>query len=697
MASRLYARRFCFSLDFNISMLRYQTTLCGVLICASIMLLPGCSGGPSSTDSGTTSSSAPLSVDHPAGLDTYGSGSKLTFTASSNTTSWSLTGPGALSTTQGASVTYTPPTTVQADVQVTITAALGNTTVSKTITLHAPILRPVAGQVSWYVGDAPIAMSVSPQFTTGTPTWSSGAGTFSATQGNSVTFTPVTVSNDTQAVVSVTAGGHTESVSIALKPASEKTLTLSSPSVQAGNGSVTLTVPSTISHGALKWAASIGTITVNADGSATYTPPATLSTAAVATVSATDGSSAPFTGTISVTPSATLALSPSNASTSASGAPVSLTATIANPNTTLSAANVQWTVRGHGSLSATSGATVSYIPDPAYTTANDAATVTATLGALQQSVNITLNFQSTARFSGPYGIAVDGSGNLFVADTFNSRIRKITVSGVVSTFAGSGSAIEADGTGTTAGFNVPISIATDNSGNVYVLDNGSKTIRKITPAGVVTTLATAGGASSVLNSIAVDSAGNVYVADSGTNTLSKVTPAGAVSTLTGSVNDPLGVAVDGNGTVYVAERTSCTIRKVSPVGVVSTLAGSGGCAHTDGTGSAAAFNVPGFIAVDGNGNLYVAESQGNTIRKVTPAGVVTTLAGSGAAGSADGLGTNAQFTIPVGITVDSNGVVYVTDLYNSLIRMISPTGNVSTLAGAAGVYSYADGTALPRQ
>ncbi|ANJ73375.1 hypothetical protein K6V72_19225 [Ralstonia insidiosa] len=702
-------------------MFNYQTALGGALICASTVLLSACGGDASSPDSTTTSSpSTPLAVANPAGLDAYGGGGPLTFNATTAAT-WSLTGPGSLSATQGANVTYTPPATVQADVQVTITAVSGGTTVSKTITLHAPVLRPVTSQVTWYVGDAPIALSVSPQFITGTPTWSSTVGgAFSATQGNSVTFTPTAITSDTSAVISVGANGHTESVNIVLKPTSEKTLTLSSPSVQAGNGTVTLTVPSTISHGTLKWTASTGTITVNADGSATYTPPAVLSTATVATVSATDGSSAPFTATISVTPSATISVSPSSATTSANGNPVSLTATIANSNAT-----VRWAISsGRGSLSATTGATVSYIPDPTNTVANDVAIVTASLGNLSQTAQINLNFQPTARFQNPYGVALDSAGNLFVADTYNYRIRKITVPGVVSTFAGSGTGSEADGTGTAASFSSPIGITFDSTGNLYVVDTSGNTIRKITPAGVVTTLAGSGAVGSADGigtaatfwqpyGVAIDGAGNLYVTDVANQKIRKITPAGVVTTLAGSgtvgatdgpgalatFNLPRGIAVDNNGYVYVAEQSGCKIRKITPAGVVSTLAGSpaSNCGHADGTGTAAIFQGPVALALDSNGNLYVAEFGGSDVRKVTPAGVVTTLAGSGVSGSADGMGTSAQFGTPAGIAVDSNGVVYVADSSNSTIRMITPAGNVSTLAGAAGVRAFADGTAQPRQ
>jgi sugar lactone lactonase YvrE len=257
-------------------------------------------------------------------------------------------------------------------------------------------------------------------------------------------------------------------------------------------------------------------------------------------------------------------------------------------------------------------------------------------------------------------VAVDGSGNVFVADTDNNTIRKITPSGVVTTFAGSAAAGSgsADGTGAAARFNFPSAVAVDGSGNVFVADSQNNTIRKVTPTGVVTTLAGTAG-----------SYGNV----DGT---------GAAACFA----QPLGVAVDGSGNVFVADSLNNTIRKITPTGVVTTLAGSAAAdsGSADGTGAAASFNWPSAVAVDGSGNVFVADTDNNTIRKVTPSGVVTTLAGSaGLPGSADGTGAAARFDGPQGVAVDGSGNVFVADTGNNAIRKISTSGVVTTIVGAA--------------
>ncbi|MFI5180605.1 MAG: PKD domain-containing protein [Thermoanaerobaculia bacterium] len=329
---------------------------------------------------------------------------------------------------------------------------------------------------------------------------------------------------------------------------------------------------------------------------------------------------------------------------------------------------------------------------------------------------------SAARFSYPWGVTVDGSGNLYVADTFNQTIRKVTPAGVVTTLAGlAGTAGSTDGTGSAARFSYPYSVAADGAGNVYVADAGNDTIRKVTSAGVVTTLAGLAGSTGSNDGtgsaarfndpwgIAVDGSGNVYVADGYNQTIRKITPAGVVSTLaglagtSGSVDGtgsaarfhyPGNVAVDGSGNVYVADTDNQTIRKVTPAGVVTTLAGLAGNEDSvDGTGSAARFSYPEALAVDGSGNLYVADSGNNTVRKVTPAGVVTTLAGlAGSFGSADGTGSTARFNAPGGVTVDGSGNVWVADTNNQTIRKMTPAGVVTTPVGPGGGIGSTDGT-----
>ena len=303
---------------------------------------------------------------------------------------------------------------------------------------------------------------------------------------------------------------------------------------------------------------------------------------------------------------------------------------------------------------------------------------------------------AAARFDHPYGVAVDGNGNVYVADTMNHTIRKVTPAGVVSTFAGTAAvAGTTDGTGAAARFYGPQGVAVDGNGNVYVADTGNDTIRKVTPAAVVSTLAGSprvpgsadgtGGAArfNFPASVAADGSGNVYVADTNNQTIRKVTPAAVVSTLAGtagvlgdydgtgaaaSFTFPLGVAVDGAGNVYVADSGNNTIRKVTPAGVVTTLAGRAPIeGWRDGTGDGARFDSPLGVAADGSGNVYVADGMNHAIRKVTPAGVVSTLAGS-APGSADGTGYAAQFNRPAGVAVDGSGNVYVADTLNNTIR-----------------------------
>ena len=259
---------------------------------------------------------------------------------------------------------------------------------------------------------------------------------------------------------------------------------------------------------------------------------------------------------------------------------------------------------------------------------------------------------SAASFNVPIGVAVDNLGNVYVADINNNLIRKITPAGVVTTLAGSGSTGSADGSGNLASFNNPAAVAVNNVGNVYVADTKNNLIRMITPAGVVTTFAGSGDIGSV----------------------------NATGT-TASFNNPSGIAVDGEGNVYVADTGNALIRKITPAGEVTTLAGSGTTGSANGTGIAASFANPTGVAVDGAGNVYVADKNNNLIRIITPAGVVSTLAGSGAGGSNNDTGTAASFNDPASVAVSGVGNVYVADSKNNLIRRITPDGVVITLAG----------------
>jgi len=303
------------------------------------------------------------------------------------------------------------------------------------------------------------------------------------------------------------------------------------------------------------------------------------------------------------------------------------------------------------------------------------------------SVNGTGN---AASFYQPTGVAVDASGNVYVADFRNSLIREISQAGVVTTFAGGVNAGSANGTGIYASFNEPTGVATDGAGNIYVADNGNNLIREISPSGVVTTLAGTGAQGSANGpaaaasfnfpqGVAVDAAGNVYVADYGNNMIRKISAAGSVTTLAGrdssgstngvdtaaTFNQPSGVAVDAGGNVYVADFGNNLIRKISQTGGVSTFAGSGTPGAANGTGAAASFNGPTGLAIDASGNVYVADYGNNLIRKITPAGVVTTI-GNGAAGTG-----NTLFNGPYGVAVDAAGNIYVANYRNSTIQKIS--------------------------
>jgi hypothetical protein len=327
---------------------------------------------------------------------------------------------------------------------------------------------------------------------------------------------------------------------------------------------------------------------------------------------------------------------------------------------------------------------------------------------------------TNALFNHPYGIAVDGHTNIFVADMYNDTIRMISASGTnwpVITIAGlathSGSA---DGTNTSARFNAPYGIAV-GGGNLFVADTYNQTIRELTPSGtnwVVTTIAGLAGNSGTNDgsssnarfkfpmSIAVDNGGNLYVADEGNSSIRKLTFNGlfwTVSTIAGGsfgsndgtnrnaqFGNAYGITVNAGGTVFVADKWFNTIRQLTPSGanwVVTTIAGKAGSpsGSADGINSVARFNQPTGIAAGVNGNLYVADYGNDTIRRLSPNGTdwtVFTVAGlAGSSGSVDGVGSNIRLNGPFGIAVDINTNVYVTDSLNNTIRG-TPIGGISS-------------------
>jgi sugar lactone lactonase YvrE len=341
------------------------------------------------------------------------------------------------------------------------------------------------------------------------------------------------------------------------------------------------------------------------------------------------------------------------------------------------------------SASYTNGSIIGSDPRTYYTLAGSATNSGSTDGT-----------NSSARFFQPKSLAVDNAGNIFVVD--GSIIRKVTAAGIVTTVAGQvGVSGYADEQGTNAIFNNCQGIAMDSSNNLYVADMMNSVIRKITPDGTVSTFAGQAGINDSVDAtgnaarfyfpsgIAVDMNGNVYVADSVNETIRKITPSRAVTTLagfsrsygyadgTGSAarfHNPWGLAVDVSNNVYVADEANQVVRKVTQGGVVTTLAGfQGSSGAADGTGNAARFYNLNGVAVDNAGNIYVADTSNQAIRKIAPNGVVTTLAGqSGNPGSADGVGSVARFHQPAGVAVNSSGNLFVADMANYTIRATRP-------------------------
>ncbi len=332
----------------------------------------------------------------------------------------------------------------------------------------------------------------------------------------------------------------------------------------------------------------------------------------------------------------------------------------------------------------------------------------------------------------PNSLALDSSSNVYVADTGNHTIRRITTAGIVSTLAGgTGVAGASNALGIAARFSSPKGVAVyrntsfpATNGTVYVADTGNHVIRKITTDGSVTTFAGLAGTSGSVDGssgagstsrfsspegiVVRGSDGFIFIADTGNHTIRQIASNGAVSTLAGTAgssgatnafgnaarfSSPRGVALDSAGNVYVADTGNHLIRKIVN-GLVSTLAGDAGqSGSTNGTGTAARFSSPEGVAVDSVGNVYVVDTGNHLIRRITSAGVVTTLAGSaGLAGSTDDSGAAARFNSPRGLAVDSSGL-FVADTSNHLIRKVTTAGVASRLAGTAGVAGGDEGGA----
>ena len=331
-----------------------------------------------------------------------------------------------------------------------------------------------------------------------------------------------------------------------------------------------------------------------------------------------------------------------------------------------------------------------------------------------------------AQLASPTGVAVDGSGNLYIADSGNERIRKVDPTGTITTVAGTGErgAGGDGGPATQAQFAFPADVAVDGSGNLYIADRDTHRIRKVDPTGRITTIAGTGeyggdgdGGPAVQaqltfpNGVAVDGSGNLYIADSGNDRIRKVDSTGTITTVAGIGEDvsdsgysgdggpavkaqlagPVGVAVDGSGNLYIADRGNRRIRKVDSRGRITTVAGTGEYSGDGGPAVRAQLNSPAGVAVDGSGNLYIADRDNGRIRKVDSTGTITTIAGTrDEHGFIQALGDGgpavlAGLAFPAGVAVDGSGNLYIAG--NRRIRKVDPTGTITTVAGG-GRFSF---------
>ena len=313
---------------------------------------------------------------------------------------------------------------------------------------------------------------------------------------------------------------------------------------------------------------------------------------------------------------------------------------------------------------------------------------------------------TAAQLAAPYGVAVDANGNVYIADFVNHQIRKVNISGVITTFAGT-PALGFSGDGgaaTSAQLNYPIGVAADGAGNIYIADNANHRIRKVNNAGIISTFAGTGvsgfsGDGSAANlaqidgpmGVATDPAGNVYIVDAGNDRIRKVNISGVISTIAGTgvggfsgdgaaanlaqINNPSGVVVDAIGNIYISDMTNHRIRKINTSGIISTYAGTGtlGFSGDGGAATSAQINYPRAISVDISGNVHVADASNHRIRKINNAGVISTIVGTGTLGySGDGgLASSAQINYPRGIAFDGTGNEYIADADNNRIRKIS--------------------------
>src|ERR1035441_8870426 len=326
---------------------------------------------------------------------------------------------------------------------------------------------------------------------------------------------------------------------------------------------------------------------------------------------------------------------------------------------------------------------------------------------------------TAAHLVGPNNMAVDAQGNVYIAASGLSMVLKVAANtGVISVFAGNGlsSAGGDGGLATGASLGSPTGLAFDSSGNLYIVDWASSNVRKVDTNGIITTVAGDGGqggfsgdggpATKALltnpTGIAVDKSGNLYIVDRGNQRIRMVTASsGTISTIAGSSTIglsgdggpaakatftlPTGIAIDATGNLYIADENNRAIRRISTSGIITTVAGTGqfGYSGDNGQATKAKLAGPQGVAVDASGNLYIADSGNERIRYVNISGIITTIAGTGAAGfSGDSsAATAATFSNPVGVALDASGNLYIADRSEQRVRKVAPSGTISTVAG----------------
>jgi trimeric autotransporter adhesin len=338
-----------------------------------------------------------------------------------------------------------------------------------------------------------------------------------------------------------------------------------------------------------------------------------------------------------------------------------------------------------------------------------------------------------AQLNGPQGIAVDPSGNIYIADSGNNRVRIITTDGVINTFAGTGLTSNGgprtynDGNpANTALLKLPKGVALDKNGNVYIADTGDNSIRIVTTDGIINTFAgdsypsfagdTAAAVDAELHSpsdVTVDSSGNVYIADTGNASIRKVTTDGLINTVAGSqaigstgdgagatkatLLTPISLVVDSSGNIYILENGDGKIRKVDVTsGNISTIAGTGaaGFGGDGGAATSAVMNYPTGLAIDGSSNFYIADALNQRIRKIAGT-TISTIAGNGVSSFSGngGAALNAQMNSPQGVAVDAAGNLYIADTGNNVVRKVGTDGNIVAFAGNGQAGNGGDGGA----